>query len=206
MYVIGLTGGIASGKSTVAAILERLGAPVVDADRLAREVVEPGQPAHAAIVAAFGEAILDPDRTINRPRLARLVFADPAARRRLEAITHPAIRRAAEEKLSELERAGASLAVYMAPLLIEAGGASRVDEIWVVYADRDAQLERLMRRDGMARTEALQRLDAQMPMEEKRKFGRVVIDNGGTREETERQVRHAWQRVVPSPADGGSRR
>jgi dephospho-CoA kinase len=194
LHIIGLTGGIASGKSTVAAILRELGVPVIDADLLAREVVQPGQPAHAAIVAAFGADILDPDQSINRPRLAGLVFADQEARRRLEAITHPAIRRAAEEKLLALESSGARVAVYMAPLLIEAGATSRVDEVWVVYVDRETQLERLLRRDDMSREEALARIDAQMPMEEKRLHGRVVIDNRGPREETERIVQQLWER------------
>ncbi|HEY6009461.1 MAG TPA: dephospho-CoA kinase [Geobacteraceae bacterium] len=194
MHIIGLTGGIASGKSTVAAILQRLGVPVVDADQLAREVVRPGQPAHAAIVAAFGPEILDPDRSINRPRLGQVVFADPEARRRLEAITHPAIRRAAEEKLATLAQAGNRVAIYMAPLLVEAGVMSRVDEIWVVYVDRETQLERLIRRDGMSRDEALGRLAAQMPMEEKRLYGRVVIDNRGSRDATEQIVTALWER------------
>jgi dephospho-CoA kinase len=197
VYIIGLTGGIASGKSTVAAMLERLGVPVIDADRLAREVVEPGEPAHTEIISAFGETILDPDRTINRPRLAQIVFADPEARRRLEAITHPAIRRAAEERLAQLTRSGATVAIYMAPLLIEAGATSRVNEIWVVYVDRETQLERLMRRDGMSRADAQARLDAQMPMEEKRRHGRVVIDNRGPVAETERLVAEIWERERP---------
>ena len=194
MYIIGLTGGIASGKSTVAAMLERLGVPVIDADRLAREVVEPGTPAHGEIVATFGETVLDPDRSINRPRLAQIVFADPEARRRLEGITHPAIRRAAEGRLAHLASSGAPVVIYMAPLLIEAGATSRVDEIWVVYVDRKTQLKRLMERDGMSRTDALARLAAQMPMKEKRRHGRVVIDNRGTVAETERLVAEIWER------------
>jgi dephospho-CoA kinase len=194
MKVIGLTGGIASGKSTVARILEECGAAVIDADQLAREVVAPGTPAHGAIVAEFGTAILKPDRTVDRKALGRIVFADPDARRRLEGITHPAIRRRAEEKLAELRRAGTPVVIYMAALLIEANAASRVDEIWVVYADRETQLSRLMARDGIGRDEALQRLAAQMPMDEKKEYGTVVIDNRGTPGETEQQVRQAWER------------
>jgi len=194
--VIGLTGGIASGKSTVARVLEEYGAAVIDADRLAREVVMPGMPAYAAIIAEFGAGILNSDRTIDRKALGRIVFADPEARRRLEGITHPAIRRRAEEKLAELQQSGNPVAFYMAPLLVEAGATSRVDEIWVVYTDRETQLTRLMRRDGIGRDEALQRLAAQMPMDEKKKYGTVVIDNRGTPEETERQVRQAWEREI----------
>jgi dephospho-CoA kinase len=196
MKVIGLTGGIASGKSTVARILAECGAAVIDADLLAREVVMPGTPAHAAIVAEFGAGILNPDRTIDRKALGNIIFADPDARSRLESITHPAIRRRAEEKLAELRKEGTPVVFYMAPLLIEAGAASRVDEIWVVYSDRETQLDRLMRRDGIGHDEALQRLAAQMPMDEKKEYGTVVIDNRGTPEEMERQVRQAWERLI----------
>ena len=196
MRVIGLTGGIASGKSTVAKTLERLGAVIIDADLLAREVVAPGEAAYHAIVAEFGEGILNPDRTINRLALGNLVFADPEARRRLEDITHPAIRRRAEQRLADLRRDGTQVVFYVAPLLIEAGAASRVDEVWVVYADRETQIRRLIERDKIGRNEALQRIEAQMPMEEKKKFGRIVIDNQGTPEEMERRVREIWEREV----------
>lgn len=199
MRVIGLTGGIASGKSTVAKILQKLGAEVLDADQLAREAVIPCRPAYHAIVEAFGEGILNRDLTIDRKALGRIVFADPAARKRLEAITHPAIRALAGEKLAELRRGGAGIVFYMAPLLIEAGTMSRDDEMWVVYADAGTQLKRLMARDGIGRDEALQRLAAQMPMEEKATYGKVVIDNRGTPAETERQVREVWERELKSP-------
>lgn len=196
MRVIGLTGGIASGKSSVAKILERLGAAVIDADALAREVVAPGEPAYQAIVAEFGEEVLAPDRTINRRALGRMVFADPEALRRLERITHPAIGERAEQKLSDLRRQGTRVAFYVAPLLIEAGVASRVYEVWVVYADAGTQLKRLMERDGFSRDEALRRIAAQMPMDEKKAYGRVVIDNRGTPEQLERQVREVWEREM----------
>ncbi len=204
MRIIGLTGGIASGKSMVAQILEVLGGVVIDADQLARAVVALGEPAYHAIVAEFGEGILKPDRTINRGALAKIVFADPQARRRLELITHPAIGQRAEEKLAALREAGTAVVIYMAPLLIEAGATSRVDEVWVVYADRQTQVARLMHRDGISRAEALQRLAAQMPMEEKRMYGKVVIDNRGTPEETERQVREIWEREISGPRDQGA--
>jgi len=200
MRIIGLTGGIASGKSTVAALLEKLGAVVIDADLLAREVVAPGEPAHQALVEAFGTEILNPDRTINRELLGRLVFADSEARRRLESITHPAIGRRAEERLADLGRSGAPVVFYMAPLLIEAGVTSRVDEIWVVYVDSETQVKRLMERDGSTRADALRKIATQMPIDEKKKFGKVVIDNRGTPEETERQVREIWERELKSPA------
>ena len=196
MRVIGLTGGIASGKSSVAALLERLGAAVVDADLLAREVVQPGEGALAAIVALFGEGVLNPDGSLNRAALAEIVFSDPAARQALEAITHPAIRAHAEQKLARLREQGVRIAFYVAPLLIEAGNSGRVDEIWVVYLDRESQLARLMARDSLGREAALRRIASQMPMEEKKLLGRVVIDNRGPREELEAQVRRLWNEEI----------
>lgn len=196
MRVIGLTGGIASGKSTVARMMEKLGAFVIDADQLARDAVMPGTPAHCAIEAEFGSSVLNPDRTINRAALGSQVFADAGARRKLEEITHPAIGRLAEEQLDALRKEGVAIAVYMAPLLIEAGVTDRVDEIWVVYLGRDIQLERLMRRDEIGREEALRKIGSQMPMDEKRGYGKVVIDNSGSIEDTERQLRDAWEREV----------
>lgn len=196
MRVIGLTGGIASGKSTVAHILERLGVPVIDADRLSREVVEPGTPALAAIVAEFGADLLDQGGRLDRARLGSIVFGDPAARRRLERITHPAIGARADELLATYRHAGEPVVVYMAPLLIEAGRAGLVDEIWVVYVDRETQTERLCQRDGLGPQEAGQRIDSQMPMEEKAARGRLVIDNRGTPAELERQVMEIWEREI----------
>lgn len=197
MNIVGLTGGIASGKSTVSRILERLGAVVVDADQLAREAVMPGTSAHRSIVAAFGEGILLPDGSIDRKALGSIIFADSSARKRLEAITHPAIRELAERRLAELSRSGVSVAVYMAALLIEAGAADRVDEVWVVYVDRETQVRRVMARDGLSRLEAEQRLAAQMPMEEKAARGQVVVDNNGTPEELERRVEEIWAKRFP---------
>ena len=196
MRIIGLTGGIASGKTAVSALLERLGCAVVDADLLAREIVEPGEEALRGIVAAFGAQVLNGDGTLNRAALAETVFADQAARRTLESITHPAIRRRAEEKLDRLRQAGVETSFYVAPLLIEAGIASRVHEVWVVYLDRETQLQRLMARDSLSREAAELRIASQMPMEEKRALGKVVIDNRGSRLELEAQVLRLWRREI----------
>jgi dephospho-CoA kinase len=200
MRIIGLTGGIASGKSSVARILAARGIPVIDADQLARQVVVPGSPALAEIVLRFGSSVLTADGSLNRAALAGIVFSDPESRRDLEAITHPAIRQRAEEELSALRRAGTPMAVYMAPLLIEAGLSDRVDDIWVVYADRETQIRRVMERDGSTRQEAEARLAAQMPMEEKVRHGRVVIDNRGTLEELQRQVEAFLAEETERPA------
>jgi dephospho-CoA kinase len=201
MRIIGLTGGIASGKTSVALMLERLGAAVVDADLLAREVVQPGEEALDKIAAAFGDGVLNGDGSLNRAALAEIVFSDPAARRVLESITHPAIRDRADQKLAILREQGVPAVFYVAPLLIEAGNSARVDEIWVVYLDRESQLSRLMVRDSLDRDAALRRIASQMPMEEKRKLGRVVIDNSGTRDELEAQVRRLWSEEIAAPRD-----
>uniref|UniRef100_C6E0C8 Dephospho-CoA kinase n=1 Tax=Geobacter sp. (strain M21) TaxID=443144 RepID=C6E0C8_GEOSM len=196
MRVIGLTGGIASGKTSVANLLERLGAPVIDADQLAREVVEPGERALAQIAESFGNGVLNADGSLNRAALGEVVFADPEKRRKLESITHPAIKERAEEKLARLKAAGVQTAFYVAPLLIEAGITSRVHEVWVVYLDHETQLARLMARDGLSREAALSRIASQMPMEEKRRLGRVVIDNRGSREDLEAEVLRLWREEI----------
>ncbi len=195
MNIIGLTGGIASGKSYVAGILEEMGAVVIDADQLAREVVMPGTLPFRTIVDTFGEKVLRPDGTLDRKALGRIVFADPDARARLERITHPAILKLAEERLEEERLKGTGTVFYMVPLLLEVGLTSSVDEVWVVYADNETQVERLMKRDRIGRDEALRKMAAQMPMDEKVKFGKVIIDNRGTPEETRRKVMELWREL-----------
>jgi dephospho-CoA kinase len=188
--LVGLTGGIASGKSTVSRQLAALGAPVIDADVLAREVVAPGEPAWRAIVEAFGRQILRPDDTLDRARLGAVVFGDAAARARLEAITHPAIRARRAGALAELSARGFDgLVVQDAALLIEVGGAAEVDRLVVVYATPDAQLARLMQRDGIEREEAARRIASQMPLGDKARRAHYVIDNSDSPEETRAQVR-----------------
>jgi dephospho-CoA kinase len=194
MRVIGLTGGIASGKSSVADLLTAHGITVIDADQLARDAVMPGTEALARIADCFGPAVLTSSGVLDRAALAEIIFAEPAARARLEAILHPAIKRLAEERLAELRHRGDPVAVYMAPLLIEAGAVDRVDEIWVVYVDRETQVNRLMARDQLTRDAAEMRIASQMPMAEKKKYGRVVIDNSGSRAELAAEVRSICRR------------
>lgn len=179
MRVIGLTGGIASGKSTVANMLKEYGIPVIDADQLARDAVLPESPGLCQIVAAFGSEVLKSDGSLDRAVLAEKIFSEPAARVILEAILHPLIKELAETSLEELRSQGVPVVFYMAPLLIEAGVTNRVDEVWVVYVDRETQLERIGRRDALNRKDAEKRLVAQMPMDEKKGYGRIVIDNSG---------------------------
>lgn len=188
MRIIGLTGGIASGKSTVAGMLEDRGLTVIDADQLAREAVLPGSPGLAAVVAVFGSAVLLADGTLDRAALAARIFADPAARGKLEAILHPAIKELAERRLQELRTSGEPVVFYMAPLLIEAGATDRVDEIWVVYVEQEVQLERIQKRDGVSRDDAMKRVAAQMPMDEKAARGRIVIDNSGDLRQLQEKV------------------
>jgi len=191
--VIGLTGGIASGKSTAARLLDDLGAPVIDADQLARDAVRPGTEALAAIVAAFGGDVLQANGTLDREALGKLVFSNPQARRTLEWIVHPEIRRLARLKLQTLKESGARVVFYMAPLLIEAGADTLCDEIWVVGVDEATQLQRATARDGMSREEALQRMAAQMPLAEKAARGDVVIDNRGSIEELAVRLKVLWE-------------
>jgi dephospho-CoA kinase len=184
---VGLTGGIGTGKSTVGQMLVDAGVPVVDADVLAREVVLPGQPAHAEIAAAWPD-VIQPDGTIDRRKLGHRVFSDPAARARLEAITHPRIQEKAMEWARAMEAAGHRLAFYEASLLVETGGHRRFDGLVVVTAGEEQQIARVMARDRSSREQALARLRAQMPPEEKRRAATHLIDNSGDLASTRRQV------------------
>lgn len=194
--VIGLTGGIATGKSSVARFFEEQGAPVIDADMLSREAVSPGSRALKSIETEFGPGILLPDGGLDRKRLGRLVFADAAKRRWLEEIIHPEIKRLAEERIALAAKSGYRVLFYVAPLLIESGVSDRVDEIWVVTVRPEVQLARLMARDSLGREEAGRIISSQMPLAEKESHGRVVIDNSGTPEETRRLLSEIWAREI----------
>jgi len=185
--VLGLTGGIGSGKSLVDAIFRELGADVIDADALAREVVEPGQPALAEIVASFGSDVLLPDGRLNRARLAELIFGDAAARQRLNAITHPRIRRRMTEEVAARSLRPGVLILDI-PLLYENGLGADVEKVIVVWVDPATQRQRVMERDGLTPEQTRQRIDAQMPLEEKRRRADHVIDNSGSPASTRRQV------------------
>lgn len=196
MKIIGLTGGIATGKSTVAGYLEELGATIIDADQLSRAAVVSGSPALARIREQFGSGILLQDGGLDRQALRTLVFQDSQKRQQLEAILHPAIRRMAEDRLAAARQSGHKVVVYMAPLLVEANAAGLVDEIWVVSVRTEVQLERLMNRDSCNREAAQRIVAAQMPLADKERYGVVVIDNSGSLEETRRQVIAAWQQRI----------
>lgn len=204
MDVIGLTGGIAAGKSAVAARLRELGAVVIDADALAREVVEPDTPGLAAIVERFGAEVLDADGALDRARLGAIVFGDDAARADLNAIVHPEVRRRYDELVAEaFARDRDAIVVYDVPLLAEARAASEFGLVVVVDAPADVRLERLVALRGMDREQARSRIAAQISDEERRAMADVVIDSSGTIEHTMEQVDALWERLVAQRAVGG---
>ena len=197
MRIIGLTGGIACGKSTVSAELRKRGAAIIDADALAHELSQPHQPLFHAYVQRFGREIVTEGGTLDRAAVARHVFADPAVRAEVEAIAHPIIRREAEERLRAAAQAQKRAAVLDVPLLFEAGWDTLADEIWVVALPREEQLSRLLTRDkGMTEREARARIAAQMPLAEKCARADVVIDNSGTVEEIREYIGKLWKERI----------
>jgi dephospho-CoA kinase len=197
MRVVGLTGGIASGKSTVARMLADLGAQIVDADQVARQVVEPGEPAYEEIVAAFGKEVLLPDGQgmIDRKKLGAMVFADPEKRKRLNAITHPRIAAETQKRLMALGAAGQRVAVYEAALLVENGVHRGLGGLIVVACSEMEQITRIMRRDNLSQEEAVQRVRAQAPLSDKVAVATWVIDTNGSLEATKKQVEKVWAEI-----------
>lgn len=194
--VLGLTGGIAAGKSSVAAMFADLGATVVSADQLARDVVAPGSPVLAELAAAFGTEVLDTAGGLDREALGRIVFADAAARARLNALTHPAIARLAEHRLRALREQQVPLVVYEAALLFEAGAETRVDRVLVVTATLEVQRQRLAERDRLSPAEIEARIAAQWPQAEKVARADYLIDNSGSLADTRRQVETLHRRLL----------
>jgi dephospho-CoA kinase len=192
MHLIGLTGGIGSGKSTVARMLAACGAALVDADLLAREVVEPGTPGLAEIAAEFGPEVLLPDGRLDRAALGAVVFADQARRERLNQITHPRVGTLMQERIAEAQASGAPLVVVDVPLLFEGSRQSLFEGVMLVWVPEAVQLQRLVERDGMGEGEARQRIASQMPIDRKRELATWVIDNSGAVSDTERQVDVWW--------------
>lgn len=197
IYVIGLTGGIASGKSTVSETLREFGARIIDADTITREIQSPGSDALREIREMFGDRVIAPDGTLIRRELGRIVFSSEKARNTLNSIIHPRVIDRTKEILRDLSESApregpVPIAVVDAPLLLEAGVDAVVDEVWVVALPREQQAERLMKREGYSREEAFSRIDSQMPLEEKEKRADYVIDNSGTPEETREQVFALW--------------
>jgi dephospho-CoA kinase len=195
--LVGLTGSIATGKSTVSRMFAHLGARVLDADLLAREVVMPGQPAYLKIVEEFGQGVVQDDATLDRKALGAIVFAEPARRKRLEEITHPAIAARQQRILSVLdEEAFEGIVIWDVALLFETGGVAKMDRVVVVATDPETELARLMARDGMAEVGARARMASQMPVAEKAKRAHYVIDNSGDRAQTEGQVKVVYETLL----------
>ena len=200
MRLIGLTGGIGTGKSTVAAMLRELGATVIDADEAARAVVEPGTEGLARVVEAFGAEVLQADGRLDRARLAAIVFADPERRAALNAITHPLVGGWMAERTAEAAERGEAVVVHDIPLLFENRRQDLFERVLLVYAPDAVALERLVAR-GLSEADARARMAAQMPIEEKRRLAAVVIDNSDGLEATRAQVESAWTEIT---AAGGS--
>ena len=195
--LVGLTGGIATGKSTVSEILRQLGCEIIDADRLARDVVEPEQPAWKQIVAEFGGGVVTAEGALDRKKLGAIVFADPERRKRLEAITHPAIRARFQARLDELAAQGfAGIVVFDAPVMIESGNYKNMDRLVVVVTDDATQAGRLQERDGTDEAEGRRKIASQMPLAEKAKLADYVIDNSGAREATAAEVRRVFAALM----------
>ena len=197
--VVGLTGGIGSGKSSVASLLRALGALLIDADAIVHELQGPGSPLLGEMVREFGPGILDANGALARETLGQIVFADAEKRARLGAIVHPRVGAEMARRLEAARARGVPLVVLDVPLLLEGrAGASGLpyEAVIVVWAPESVQLERQMRRDGRDRDEALRRIRAQMPLDEKRRLADHVIDNSGSLEDTERQVRALYRQLV----------
>jgi dephospho-CoA kinase len=193
--LVGLTGGIASGKSTVAEILKRQGAAIINADVLAREVVEPGHQAWTEIVNTFGIAVLQPDRTLDRQKLRAIIFDDAAARKKIESIIHPRVRALAEQRIREHAAAGYAVIVYEVPLLFEGNLQEWLRPVILVACDVDTQRNRLQSRDNLSAAQAQKHIDAQMSLEAKRRLADYVIENNGSLEDLKRQVQAVLEKI-----------
>jgi dephospho-CoA kinase len=196
MIVIGLTGGMASGKTSVARMLAKLGAHVIDADVIAKKLVAPGQPALRLLADIFGPGIIQPDGKLNRGALAAIVFNDHEKLEKLNAVLHPLVIQKTMDKLRIFkETQPDSVIIIDAPLLLEAGMTKLVDEVWVVIAGEEEQIKRAVNRKNLSREEAKKRLAAQMPLKEKLKYANKVIDNSGSISSTAGQVKTLWEKV-----------
>ena len=203
MLKVGLTGGIASGKSTVCKSFAGLGAEVVDVDQIAREVVQPGQPAWRKLRQVLGPEFFEVDGSLDRSRMRTVVFADPEQRSRLNEIVHPEVMRAIDFRFEQLTSSAEHAVVLVdIPLLIEVGVAHRFDKVVVVYANESVQVMRLMQRDGLSLEEARQALSVQIDLREKARKADFVIDNSGTTGETQAQVEKVWQELLALAGSG----
>jgi len=194
--LIGLTGGIASGKSLVAKYLKELGAHIIDADEISRRITVPGMPAYNDIVTEFGMGILNPDRTINRKKLGNIVFKNRELLKRLNQITHPGIIEEENRAIRDIfSRDPDAIIVVNAALLIESGHYKEMDRVIVVYVDEETQIKRLMERDGLSEDESMERILSQMPLKEKIKFANFVADNTNDADKTKQEVMNIFKKL-----------
>ena len=199
MLTVGLTGGIACGKSETAKLLSLNGAKIIDLDQVSREVVQPGTEAWLKITSFFGQEVLCGDGSLNRKRLGEIIFADPKKRKKLNEITHETIIKQVQiqkDKFKADPSNRGKVLVIMAPLLIEAGMNNMVDRVIVVYCTEEIQKSRLMKRENIDEQEAVRRIRSQMPLEEKMQFANYIIDNSGSLEETKKQVAEIWNSLI----------
>ena len=193
MILVGLTGGVATGKSTVAKMFKQCGAVVIDADELAHEVIKPGKPAWREIVTLFGKTALNQDRSLNRQALGSIVFRNRTKLRQLERIIHPRVAREQQRLVRQVaKRKPHAVVIYEVPLLFEAGVDKRVDKIIVVTADRNTQIARLKKRNGLSRAEAISRIKTQMPLAKKVRLADIVIDGTLRRQDAMKTIRGAF--------------
>ncbi|MBI3596247.1 MAG: dephospho-CoA kinase [Nitrospirae bacterium] len=198
MLLVGLTGGIGSGKSLVAQMFKQLGAYLIDADELAHQAVEPGQPALKRIVESFGPEILNPDRTLNRAELGRVVFDHPEKRELLNSLVHPYVFMEEERRRKEIaQKDPKAIVMFDAALLIETGSYQLMDKVILVTIDRRKQISRIMRRDGLSREEAVKRIGTQMPQAKKKSKADYIIDGGQSLKAVEDQVRRIYEELKP---------
>jgi dephospho-CoA kinase len=195
MLRVALTGNVASGKSAVAEEWRRLGAPIIDADELAREVIQPGSPGHARVVERFGWSVLTADGAVDRARLRDIVFNDEARRQQLESILHPEIRRLRAEREAALAAAGAEIVVNVIPLLYEVGMAGEFDVVVLVDAPEEVRLARIVEKRGLSVEQARRMIAAQMPATEKRRRATIVIENDATLEALAQRARTVWDSI-----------
>ena len=195
MLVVGLTGGIASGKSVVSKTLKELGLPIIDADLIAREMVKPNEASYKNIVDHFGKEILNPDQTINRRKLAKIVFGDSKERERLNSILHPRIVEKIKRKIRDFKERGEKIVILDAALLVEAGELSLANKLIVVTASPKIQIKRLVQRDHLTEREAKKRISTQMPLSEKVKLADYVIDNSGSVTKTVKRTKELYNKL-----------
>ncbi|MFW6256930.1 MAG: dephospho-CoA kinase [Bacillota bacterium] len=194
--IIGLTGGIASGKTTAARFLEELGAYIINADQVSRLIMQPQKKGYREVVEEFGQKILDQKGEIDRSKLGEIIFSDPRKRKKLEEITHPLIIAEMKAKIKKLKEEGKDPIVLEIPLLFETGMEQMVDQVWVVYVDETTQLDRLQNRNDLSRPEAQKRINSQMSLEEKSKRADIVVDNNGDKQDLKNEITTLWEKHI----------